>query len=145
MKTLQIANFFLLMLSLAACGPAAAPPGLSLEDGWVRAMAPGMTMTAAYGRFVNNGPERIEIREFGSDSFEDVSLHETTIEGGVSKMQRLPGLIQEPGTGTVLAPGGLHLMLMRPLREIRPGDEVSLTLTATNGERFRFTLPVRAR
>ena len=76
MKTLQIANFFLLMLSLAACGPAAAPPGLSLEDGWVRAMAPGMTMTAAYGRFVNNGPERIEIREFGSDSFEDVSLHE---------------------------------------------------------------------
>ncbi len=145
MKLSQISKLFVLTVLLAGCGPNPTAHVLSLEDGWVRAVPPGMKMTAAYGSFTNHGTEIIEITSFSSDSFTDVSLHQTTMENGVSKMEQLPGWSQSAGTRTVLKPGGLHLMLMDPTREIHPGDSIGLTLIAANGEQYRFSLPVETR
>lgn len=142
MKLSQISNLFVLTVLLAGCEPDPTAPILSLEDGWVRAVPPGMKMTAAYGRFTNHGMDTIEIISFSSDSFTDVGLHQTTMENGVSKMEQVSDWSLSPGTRTVLKPGGLHLMLMDPTREIRPGDSIGLTLIAANGEQYRFSLPV---
>jgi len=111
----------------------------------VRAMPPGMQMTAAYGIIINHGNSTVEIASFSSDSFAAVSLHLTTVKNGVSKMQQLPGLTQSAGTSSVLQPGGLHLMLMKPTKEIHPGDHIGLTLLTASGEQYRFSLPVEAR
>jgi copper(I)-binding protein len=145
MKTCQISNLLLIVVLLAACEPVPPASVLSIQNGWVRALPPGMKMTAAYGVIGNHGSDTIEISSFNSDSFEEVSLHLTTIENGVSSMERLPGLKQSAGASTVLEPGGVHLMLMRPTRDIRPGDMVGLTLTTAGGQQFQFSLPVEAR
>jgi hypothetical protein len=141
----QIANLFVLTVLLAGCEPDPTAIVLSLEDGWVRAVPPGMKMTAAYGRFTNHGMDTIEIISFRSDSFTDVGLHQTTMENGVSKMEQVSNWSLSPGTRTVLKPGALHLMLMDPTRKIRPGDSIGLTLIAANGEQYRFSLPVETR
>ncbi len=145
MKLSQISNLFVLTVLLGGCEPVPTAPVLSLEDGWVRAVPPGMKMTAAYGGFTNHGMETIEITSFSSDSFADVGLHLTTMENGISRMEQLPGFSQPPGTSAVLKPGGLHLMLMNPTREIHPGDRIGLTLIATNGVQYQFYLPVETR
>lgn len=145
MKLSQISNLFVLTVLLGGCEPVPTAPVLSLEDGWVRAMSPGMKMTAAYGAFTNHGTETIEITSFSSDSFTAVSLHLTKLEDGVSKMEQLPGFSQPPETSAVLKPGGLHLMLMNPTKETHPGDRIGLTLIAANGVQYQFYLPVETR
>lgn len=145
MKLSQIPGLFVFAALLAGCEPVSPAPGLSLEDGWVRAVPPGMKMTAAYGSFTNQGMQTIEIISFSSDSFTDVSLHQTKIEKGVSTMKPLTGLLLAAGSSTTLQPGGLHLMLMNAKREIHPGDNIGLILVAANGEQFRFALPVETR
>jgi hypothetical protein len=104
-----------------------------------------MNMTAAYGRFINSGADTIEIASFESDSFASVSLHQTMIEDGTSRMKELKHWSIEPGTAAVLEPGGLHLMLMQPKREIVVGSTVELTLISTSGHGYHFTLRVEAR
>jgi len=102
-------------------------------------------MTAAYGLITNHGSDNIEIYSFASDSFASVTLHKTTVENGVSKMEHWPGLTQAAGASVLLEPGGLHLMLMNPTRKLSPGDTVGLTLKTADGREFHFTLPVEAR
>jgi len=102
-------------------------------------------MTVAYGRFINSGADTIEIASFESDSFASVSLHQTTIDDGMSRMQELKKWSIEPGATAVLEPGGLHLMLMQATREIVVGSTVQLTLISTSGQSYHFTLKVEAR
>jgi len=118
---------------------------LHMTGGWVRAMLPNSTATAAYGKFNNQGPAPIEIVAISSDSFSRVSLHETRIEQGVSRMESHSSWILQPGDDLELRPGGLHLMLMQPTREIPVGSEVSLIVSDKSGKTFRFLLPVEAR
>jgi len=108
-------------------------------------MPPGAGMTAAYGRFINSGADAIEIATFECDSFASVSLHQTVMEDGTSRMKELKTWSIKPGAAAVLEPGGLHLMLMQPTREIVVGSTVELALISTSGQDYHFTLKVEAR
>lgn len=129
---------------MLACSGNATNVHLSLDNGWVRGMPPGTNMTAAYGRFINSGPDTIEIVSFESDSFASVSLHQTMVEDGTSRMKELMHWSIEPGAAAVLEPGGLHLMLMQPKRKIVVGSTVELTLISSSGQGYHFLLKVEA-
>jgi copper(I)-binding protein len=67
-------------------------------------------------------------------------LHEMAMEDG--KMVMRPkdgGFVIKAGTTHELAPGGDHLMMMNPSAPIKPGDEVSFTLTLSDGSTVPFT------
>lgn len=130
-------------LFLAACVAEGERP-LQLHDAWVRAMPPGSGMTAAYGVFENHGLEPLVITQFASDRFEDVSLHQTVVENGLSRMEPVPELVVLPGGKAVLAPGGLHLMLVKPLgNPPRPGERVGVILVTSDGVRLEWAFQVR--
>lgn len=135
----------LLTVLMLACDGNNTSARLALADGWVRGMPPGMNMTAAYGRFVNSGDGAIEIVALESDSFASVSLHQTTTEAGTSHMKPVDVWSIEPGATAVLEPGGLHLMMMQPRRELAVGSTVKLSLTSNSGRSYHFTLKVEAR
>ncbi len=135
----------LVMLLAAACGPAGNRNPLSFENAWVRAIPPGMKMTAGYGELRNQGSEAIVVRTFTSDAFGDVSLHRTERENGVSRMREVPKLPLAAGETVVLGPGGLHLMFMVPSREIKEGVVIMVEMTAADGRSFRFEMPVERR
>jgi copper(I)-binding protein len=130
---------------LAACSPPAIEQTLKFEDAWVRATPPGAMMTAGFGRLVNQTDHLLEITVFTSPSYGDVSLHQTVIENGVSRMREVPGLSIPPGGEIELAPGGYHLMLMMPTQPSGPPGFIELQIETAGGRRFSFDLPVERR
>jgi copper(I)-binding protein len=135
----------LVAILLAACGSADENSSLSFEGAWVRAMPPGMKMTAGFGQLRNSGSEVLEISAYSSPSFGDVSLHRTELVDGVSKMREVAELVIDPGGEVLLEPGGYHLMLMMPTGDIQPGQVVRLEIDSADGRRFGFDMQVERR
>lgn len=117
----------------AACMPV-------VRGAWVR-MTPTMPMGAAY--FVLENPCRTAAAVTGAASpdFADVSVHETRIEGGVSRMRALPRVELAPGARVAFEPGGRHVMLMAPTRAT--GATVRLELRLADGRVLKVDAPVR--
>jgi len=117
--------------------------GLAFEAAWIRAMPPGMSMTAGYGRFRNTGAEVVELLSYSSPEFGEVTLHRTEIVDGVSRMRDVSVLPIPPGEAVALEPGGYHLMLMAPEAPLAEGRLVTLQVFAKDGSMFRFEVPVQ--
>jgi copper(I)-binding protein len=145
MKTVGISIFALFLAAMMPCCAREPLADLQLTGGWVRAPLPNSSATSAYGKFYNQGTAAFEIVAISSDSFARVSLHETRIQQGVSRMESHSTWILQPGDDLELRPGGLHLMLMQPTREIKVGSEITLILADRSGKTFEFRLPVEAR
>ena len=140
MKLLIWASVSLLLL---ACSGPEPEHQLLFENAWVRAMPPGSMMTAGFGRLVNKSGKDLEISTYTSPQFQEVSLHRTIQEAGVSRMQSVPVLEIPAGTELELAPGGFHLRFMGPAQKIERAIWVYIELT--DGRQFSFELPVERR
>lgn len=128
-----------------AAGAALAEARLAFDAAWVRALPPGMHMTAGFGTISNPGGEAIELTAFSSPQFADVSLHRSETVDGVSRMREVPSLRVEAGASVELKPGGYHLMLMQPAAPLQAGQSVNLVMTAADGREFSFEVPVERR
>ncbi|HET6564116.1 MAG TPA: copper chaperone PCu(A)C, partial [Xanthomonadales bacterium] len=118
--------------------------GLEWNNGWVRALPPGSGMTSAYGEIRNGSNESLELTAYDSSAFAHVSLHQSSLEKGVSRMQEQGVVVLEPGESMHLQPGGLHLMLMKVTAAVEAGQEIEIGVS-TADQRFEFSLPVEAR
>jgi periplasmic copper chaperone A len=139
----------LTLTGLAACGnsgsdaetaaaPSAAAASLTIKDPWVKAATAG-TMTAAFGTLVNDTGADVTVVS-ATSSVSPMELHEMAMKDGAMVMRPKEGgfLIKAGGTHE-LSPGGDHLMMMKPSKEIAAGDEVSFTLTLADGKTVPFT------
>ncbi|WP_327085102.1 copper chaperone PCu(A)C [Nonomuraea sp. NBC_01738] len=138
----------LVVLPLTACGaeqattakPAVsqpAAPALTITDPWVKTTKSGMT--AAFGTLANPGAAAITITSATTPAAPRVELHETVGEGADMKMRPKEGGFVIPANGTLdLKPGGDHIMLMDVADPVRPGAEVSFTLTFADGGTMTF-------
>jgi copper(I)-binding protein len=132
-------------LFLGALPASAGDPDLEFAEAWIRAVPPGMGMTAGFGKIRNTSAADIEITAFASREYGDVSLHRTEQSGNMSRMREVPSLQVPAASEIELAPGGYHLMLMKPLTAVREGQPVRVELTAADGRVFRFEVPVERR
>ncbi len=101
--------------------------------GWLRLPPVSMPMMAGFGAIRNDCAEAVTIVRASSPAFDDVSVHETRIVDGVSRMRAMPELVVAPGTTVTLTPGGLHLMLMQPGARIHAGDKVGIDFQLKDG------------
>lgn len=106
-------------------------------------MPPGSMMTAGFGRLVNNGDQELEIIAYASPQFNDVSLHQTIVVDGLSRMKAVPVLKIPAGSDFEPAPGGFHLMFMSPANALE--DVLSIRIELADGGQFSFELPVERR
>lgn len=134
----------LAMCAAAASATAAEPSCVTVREGWVRLPPPGVTMAAGYGEIHNGCRTPVTVVAAGSKAFGDVSLHETTLVDGVSRMRAVERLPIAPGASVVLKPGGLHLMLMQPEVPLAKGGQVPLRLSLEDGRKVDAMLAVRA-
>lgn len=100
-------------------------------------------MLAGFGRIENGCPAPITIVGVSSPAFADISLHETRIVDGVSRMRALPELRIAPGGAAMLKPGGMHLMLMQPRAPLKPGSKVAVEFTLKDGGKLLGEFVVR--
>jgi copper(I)-binding protein len=77
--------------------------------------------------------------------FAHVEMHETTIEQGIARMNRLTSLTLGPGTRAEFSAGGKHVMLLQPHDRLHAGDVLSIDFAYGDGENLMLEAPLRAR
>lgn len=133
-----------LLAAVAAQSPVqAAECAARVKDGWVRLPPVSMPMMAGFGRIENPCARPVTIVGASSPAFAEVSLHETRVVDGVSRMRHLPELRVAPEGSAVLKPGGLHLMLMQPRAPLKDGSKVVIEFALKDGGVLRGEFVVR--
>lgn len=144
MITKPFVGVLFVLCAIAASASAAERNCVTVEQGWARMPPnPAMPMTAGYGVVRNGCGKAVAITGATSSGFGDVSLHETTIVDGISRMRAIERLPLAPGARAELKPGGLHLMLMDGKGALKEGQTVPLRLQLEGGGEASATLTVR--
>lgn len=130
--------------SLAATTQDAAPVihGITVQDAWAR-LADSLGTSAAYVTLVNGNAEAVEITGAASTAAEVVEIHETSQHEGMMHMMPRASIVIAPGDSLTMVPGGIHVMLIRVNRTLRPGHKVPLVLHLANGNEIPLTARVR--
>ena len=110
---------------------------------WVRLPPVAMPMMAGFVRIENPCTAPVSIVGAESLAFDDVSLHETREENGVSRMREVATLPIAPGKAAELKPGGLHLMLHGPYQPLAAGEKPVITLKLADGRALPVVFEVR--
>ena len=98
---------------------------------------------AGYMRVVNHTDQEHILVAASSPDFDFIMLHRTVVADGIAKMvhQRM---IPVPANGELLfEPNDYHLMMMKPLKRFKAGDEIRAQLKFKDGQRVDVTFLVR--
>ena len=126
---------------LTSAAMAQAPP-LVAQDAWVRAI-PGADMAAAYLTLRNMSRNPVTVTGVQSLIAGHAMIHETSVQGGQSRMRPHEQLVVEPGATVKLEPGGLHVMLHDLKQPLTIGQKVPLVLLLAGGGTVQVTAAVR--
>lgn len=123
---------------------AQANSSLLIESAWARpnpAVAPN---SAAYLKIANTGAVADRLLEVRGDVAARVELHETRLESGMMTMRPITeGVAIAPGATLVLAPRGLHVMLIGLRAPLEAGQTFPLTLRFEQVGEVTVTVTVR--
>ena len=127
-----------LILVLTQGAAASEEIGVSVRDAWVREAPPGVAMMAGYMALRNNTARSQILVAATSPGFETVMIHRTIVKDGMAGMEHARHIELRPNASLLFAPGGYHLMLLKPKRTLRAGDPVVINLEFRGG----LVLPV---
>ncbi len=133
-NTRRISLMTLALLLGGMASEAMAAGHLVVESGWIRSAPPGATMLAGYGTLHNIGDAPVVVTGVESADFGSASLHKSQNNNGVEHMQPLGDLQIAPGARVAFAPGGNHIMLMQPKKELRNDDSVPIHIVTKGGD-----------
>ena len=148
----RLARFTTLAALVALSAPAVAPAvagdyragGVEVRRPWTRPATAGMN-GVGYFTLANVGTKPVKLLSVESPAAKSVSLHQSSMVGGVSSMRPVAGgLVVAPGAKVEFAPGGYHLMLMGLTRAQAVGGKVPMTLVFEGGRRLAIDLSVEA-
>ncbi len=106
----------------------AAENAIVVEQPWARAAATGNS--AAYLVIENRGTAPDRLVGVASPAARTAELHTSQVDAkGVASMRPLQAVELTPGGKAVLAPGGMHIMLMGLAQPLKDGQHFPLTLT----------------
>jgi len=83
--------------------------------------------TAGYFDFNYNYKVPDRIIAVASPAFKRVEMHDNVTEGGMKKMVKLDTLDLSAKSSIKFAPGGKHLMLFDPTKEVKAGELIKVT------------------
>lgn len=124
-------------------GPAAAgEAGLTLSEPWMRFVIAARP-AAGYFTLENEGAEEKVLTGASSPDCGKVMIHESMTENGANAMKMVES-VTVPAHGKVaFAPGGYHLMCMKPKPEMKDAATVPMTLTFKDGGTISGDFEVR--
>ena len=111
---------------------------------FVRATPPGATTGGGYMAIKNSGSEddRLIAVEPASDVAKRVTLHQTVLEGGVSKMLPLEGIDLPAGQEVIIGEGGTHVMFEDLTAPFGEGELLGATLVFEHAGKVEITFEV---
>ena len=107
---------------------------LVVENAWIRNAPPGTAMMAGYGVLHNVGDAAVTVTGAESADFGSASLHKSSNSNGMEHMQPLGDITIAPGQRVTFAPGGNHIMLMQPKKELRLDESVPIHIVTKDAD-----------
>ena len=132
-------KFVLSILSIAAVFGA----DIEIEGAYARASIPNVPNSAAFFVIKNNSDKDIAITSANSDVAEKNELHTHIKENKMMKMMKIEKLVVPAKSSLELKSGGDHIMLMGIKKELKAGDEISLELSFSDGDKKSIKVPVK--
>jgi copper(I)-binding protein len=140
----RLLAFAATMLLAAVCS-AAGNPGVHVEDAWARATPAVAPVAGGFLTVANDGDQADTLVRVESDIAQRVDIHEMSTDGGMMRMRQLvDGLPVRAHGKVVLAPGGYHLMFIKPSRALAEGEGFEATLVFARAGRVKARFAVRA-
>jgi hypothetical protein len=117
---------------------------ITVENAWMP-VVPGARMdTLAVYMTIRNSGEGDQLVSVSSD-LARAEMHETVNTNGFMTMRPIAG-VDLPARGSVeFKPAGLHIMLLNPRRELRPGDKAGIQLVFKSGRAMNVSVIARER
>jgi copper(I)-binding protein len=141
MRYLLLAVTFVLLNSLNTVF--AADTNVMIHEPWVREAPPNAKMMAGYFSIMNMSKHDKSLVGASSPQFKKVELHRSIMEGDMMKMVAQKKVEIHAGQTVKFEPGSYHLMLMHPVKPLKAGDTVELTLKFSSGDTMKFNAPVK--
>ena len=132
-------KFVLSIVSIAAVFGA----DVEIDGAYARASIPNVPNSAAFFVIKNNSDKDIAITSANSDIAEKNELHTHIKENKMMKMMKIEKLVVPAKSSLELKSGGDHVMLMGLKKELKVGDEISLELSFSDGDKKSIKVPVK--
>ena len=132
-------KFVLSIASIAAVFGA----DVEIDGAYARASIPNVPNSAAFFVIKNNSDKDIAITSANSDIAEKNELHTHIKENQMMKMIKIEKLVVPAKSSLELKSGGDHVMLMGLKKELKAGDEISLKLSFSDGDKKKIKVPVK--
>lgn len=115
---------------------------VTIEQPFARAAIQQQRNSAAFMKITNTG-ERSAIVFAKSPVAGIVELHTHIHDNGVMRMRKIKQIDLPTGQAVSLQPGGLHVMLLGLNRDLKPGEQVEITLGFKDGSEKSLQIPVQ--
>ena len=132
-------KFVLSIASIAAVFGA----DVEIDGAYARSSIPNVPNSAAFFVIKNNSDKDIAITSANSDIAEKNELHTHIKENQMMKMMKIEKLVVPAKSSLELKSGGDHVMLIGLKKELKAGDEISLELSFSDGDKKSIKVPVK--
>lgn len=132
-------KFVLSIASIAAVFGA----DVEIDGAYARTSIPNVPNSAAFFVIKNNSDKDIAITSANSDIAEKNELHTHIKENKMMKMMKIEKLVVPAKSSLELKSGGDHVMLIGLKKELKAGDEISLELSFSDGDKKNIKVPVK--
>jgi periplasmic copper chaperone A len=143
MRRMVLAASVLLGLTGSALAADTQVGQIVIHDPWARASLGARGTSAAYMTIEVTGDHADRLIGAASRVAKHAQLHAEVMDNGVAKMRPVDAVEVAPGTPTVLAPGGLHIMLMGVQGKLVEGQTMPLELTFETAGKVDLEIPIR--
>lgn len=106
--------------------------GITLTNPFAR-KAKKSQNSAAFVGVKNTGTKDVKILTATSNVAKTIELHTSFEEDGIHKMRPVKSIDVAAGSTTELKSGGYHVMLIDLVKDLEPGQTISVTLNLDNG------------
>lgn len=139
---LSITWLLLALINLSSINSHAAD-SLMIHDAWIPEMPPVSRVHAGFASFHNSTDKDIEINAFSSPDYARIEMHLSKDVNGMARMIPQKSLIVQANQMLTLKHGSYHLMMFQPVRKLKNGDSVKLSLHLSNGSQQDFSAVVK--
>ena len=129
-----------LLLATALPFSAAAAPGVTVTQAWLRAL-PGGLPAGGYFTLRNPTGKTLTLQSASSPACGMLMLQKSETMSGMASMDNVASIDVKPGATLQFSPGGYHLMCMEP--KLKLGDKISVTLHFADGTKVQSDFAVR--
>jgi copper(I)-binding protein len=133
----------IIIISSLSAHVAIADDALEIDDAWIAEAPPVSKVMAAYMEIENETQQDRQAVAMQCKEFERAEFHRTIDRDGMASMEHQQVLNIAASSELKLEPGGYHIMLFNPARQLKAGDRTDCSMKFDDGTTINFALEIK--